>query len=212
MYLTKTPSFVQSLFPSITWRVPTKQQKLHLTFDDGPVPEVTEWVLDQLTHYEAKATFFCVGENVQRYPHIFERITLEGHSIGNHTYHHKNGWATSTSDYIQDVQQCAKFVDSNLFRPPYGKISPTQLKQLNSRYEIVMWDVLSGDFDPSLDPESCFQNIIQKSRPGSILVLHDSIKSSPTLRYVLPKVLEHYTNLGFSFEALSQTKVDNTIS
>jgi len=212
MYLTKTPSFVQSLFPSITWKVQTKQPRLYLTFDDGPVPEVTEWVLDLLAYHDAKATFFCVGENVKKYPHIFERITLEGHTIGNHTYHHKNGWKTSTSNYIQDVEKCAKLVKSNLFRPPYGRISPWQLNQLKEKFELVMWDILSGDFDHNLDPESCFRNVINNSGPGSILVFHDSVKASKKLKYVLPKVLEHFTNLGFSFEALSKSKVHNSVS
>jgi peptidoglycan/xylan/chitin deacetylase (PgdA/CDA1 family) len=207
MYLTETPSFIQFLFPNLTWRIPSTSNKLYLTFDDGPIPDVTEWVLDILHQYQAKATFFCVGENVSQHPTIFSRIEAEGHSVGNHTYHHKNGWHTSKNDYLDDVRKCAQVVDSNLFRPPYGKVKPNQLKALKLSYQIVMWDILTGDFDAKNNLATCFQNIINNTKPGSILVLHDSLKAKPILHEILPMILQHYSELGFTFEAIPMKPV-----
>ena len=207
MYLTKTPSLIQSLFPDLTWRLPSAGNTLHLTFDDGPIPDITEWVLDTLEQHQAKATFFCVGENVAKHPNIFTRIKSEGHSVGNHTYHHKNGWQTAKNDYLDDIRKCAKLVDSNLFRPPYGRMKPSQINTLKHLYQIVMWDILTGDFDPSLDPDTCFQSIIKKTKPGSILVFHDSLKAAPNLQIVLPKVLQHYSELGYTFEAITDNRL-----
>jgi len=202
MYLTKTPAFVQSLFPNFTWRIPQADKKIYLTFDDGPIPEITEWVLELLHQYQAKATFFCVGENVKRYPQIFARINEEDHEVGNHTYHHKNGWHTRNSEYFQDIKKCAEQVDSDLFRPPYGKMTPGQIRHLQKHYSIIMWDVLTGDFDQKLGANKCFRNIIDKTTNGSILVFHDSNKAKPILTKVLPKVLEHYTQLGYTFDKI----------
>ena len=207
MYLTKTPSFIQSRFPDYVWSVPTSDPILYLTFDDGPIPDVTEWVLDQLKQYQAKATFFCVGENVQRYPSIYQRILTEGHSVGNHTYHHKNGWKTDKVQYLYNVAQCAKLVDSTLFRPPYGRLKPSQAKQIKQEYKIIMWDVLTGDFDPHLKPEDCYQNVLKNTKAGSILVFHDSLKAQPILTEVLPRVLAHYHEHGYKFEALKSTSL-----
>ena len=209
MYLTKTPSFIQSLFPNLTWRLPSNSNKLYLTFDDGPIPDVTDWVLDILHQHQAKATFFCVGENVEKHPSIFTRIKAEGHSIGNHTFHHINGWQTKTEEYYQDIRKCAKLVDSNLFRPPYGRMKPSQVNMLKHQYQIVMWDILTGDFDPTLDPDICYQNIIDKTKSGSILVFHDSLKAAPILRKVLPQVLQHYSELGYTFEAINSQSISN---
>ena len=203
MYLTKTPSFIQSLFPDYIWRVPTDERILHLTFDDGPIPDVTEWVLDKLKKFEAKATFFCVGENVQRHPKVYQRILSEGHSVGNHTHHHKNGWHTDKVQYLDNVAKCAEHVDSKLFRPPYGRLKPNQAKEIKKQYDIIMWDVLTGDFDPSLNPQDCYHAIIKETKPGSILVFHDSLKAAPVLKEVLPRVLKHYNEQGYIFEALS---------
>lgn len=203
MYLVKTPAIVQRLLPGFTWRVPTADNVLYLTFDDGPIPGVTPWVLDTLGSAGARATFFCVGENVQRHPQIFQRITEEGHSVGNHTHNHLNGWKTDTSDYLQNVQSCAEYVPgSNLFRPPYGRILSEQAQALRKNYRIVMWDVLSGDFDRNLRPEKCLENIIRHSRPGSIVVLHDSLKAEPNLRYALPRLLEYFSEKNWRFECL----------
>ncbi|MFT5801902.1 MAG: peptidoglycan/xylan/chitin deacetylase (PgdA/CDA1 family), partial [Nonlabens sp.] len=147
MYLVKTPSFIQKSFPNFLWRQATEEKTLYLTFDDGPIPEVTPWVLDQLDQYQAKATFFCVGDNVEKHPHIFAELTQRGHRVGNHTQQHLSGWATETSKYMANVEQCAAKVDSDLFRPPYGRLRPKQAKLLRQKYTVVMWDVLSGDFD-----------------------------------------------------------------
>lgn len=208
MYLAKTPAFIQRLFPDYTWRIPTQERVLYLTFDDGPIPEVTPWVLDMLRTYNARATFFCVGENVQRYPEIFDRIIQEGHSVGNHTHQHLNGWNTEPGVYLDNVQQCATFVPGKLFRPPYGRLRPAQAGALKKMYRIILWDVLSGDFDQSIQAEECFQNIIRHSRPGSIVVLHDSLKSERNLRYALPALLEFYTKKGWKFCALDKKTDD----
>jgi len=205
MYLTKTPSFVQSLFPNFTWKIPSDAPKIFLTFDDGPIPDVTMWVLDLLHQYQAHGTFFCIGENVAKYPQIFQRILDEGHTTGNHTYHHKNGWHTDNLSYFHDIRKCARLVKSDLFRPPYGKLTPKQAQFLQRHYKIIMWDILSGDFDVDLDPEICLQNILKKTKPGSILVFHDSIKAQPILQSVLPRVLAHFSALGYQFEALNST-------
>ncbi len=202
MYLFKTPVFIQSLFPNFTWRIPHDDKILYLTFDDGPIPEVTEWVLDILDQFKAKATFFCIGENVLKHPTIYERIKANKHAVGNHTFHHKNGWKTDKSKYFKDVDECAKLVDSKLFRPPYGRLTRQQSRFLQQHYQIIMWDILTGDFDPDLDPEVCYQRIIKKSKSGSIIVFHDSIKAQAILTKVLPRYLEHFTKLGYSFAAI----------
>jgi peptidoglycan-N-acetylglucosamine deacetylase len=208
LYLVKTPPLVQNLFPRFTWRMnknvatPQQQKVLYLTFDDGPIPEVTPWVLQQLARYNAKATFFCVGENVCKNTQIFNDVLNAGHSVGNHTYNHRNGWTTPLNDYLDNVAQCAAFVSSNLFRPPYGRLSPKQSQALHQEYNIVMWDVLSGDFDANLSPINCLQNVIKHTQAGSILLFHDSIKASRNLFYALPRVLAHFSELGYVFQAL----------
>ena len=208
MYLVKTPPLVQNLFPRFMWRMnktvatPQQQKVLYLTFDDGPIPEVTPWVLQQLARFNAKATFFCVGENVCKNTKIFNDVLDAGHSVGNHTYNHRNGWATPLHDYLDNVAQCAAFVPSNLFRPPYGRLSPKQSQALHKEYSIVMWDVLSGDFDANLSPINCFQNVVKHTQAGSILLFHDSIKASRNLFYALPRVLAHFSELGYVFQAL----------
>jgi peptidoglycan/xylan/chitin deacetylase (PgdA/CDA1 family) len=202
MYLLKTPRLIQRLLPGLTWRVPGEEKVLYLTFDDGPIPDVTPWVLEQLRSYSAKATFFCVGENAASHPEILAQLLAEGHSIGNHTYHHLNGWATKSGVYLSDVARCAALVPSPLFRPPYGRLSPRQLSALHPHYRIVMWDVLSADFDPAVSPQQCLSNVLNHAGPGSIIVFHDSLKALSRLRYALPAVLDRYSQDGFSFEAL----------
>ena len=191
--------------PGITWRIPTTEKVLFLTFDDGPIPEVTPWVLDQLHAFEAKATFFCVGQNVVNHPTVFNRIIEEGHSVGNHTFNHVSGWGTENLPYFHNIRQAARLVKSTLFRPPYGRLMPSQKNFLQRHYQIVMWDVLSGDYDPNLAAETCLANVIDNARPGSIIVMHDSLKAHDNLRFMLPRVLEHYTALGYRFERLDES-------
>ena len=202
MYLTRTPNFIQNLFPNFTWRVPTEQKVAYLTFDDGPIPEITPWVLDQLDAYQAKATFFCVGENVTKHPDIFEMVVQRGHQVGNHTYNHLSGWSTDNMDYYHNVRKCAQLVKSSLFRPPYGRLKPHQVQFLQRHYQIVMWDVLSGDFDPGTTLEQCYENVMSKVRNGSIIVFHDSIKAKEKMQYTLPLVLEELSSRGYTFESI----------
>lgn len=206
----KTPSFVKSLFPNFTWNIDTKKQELYLTFDDGPTPEITPWVLEQLKTYNAKATFFCIGSNVEKHPEILKSIIDEGHTIGNHTYNHLKGWKHKTKDYLVDVELAQKAINkislsnSKLFRPPYGKFKTKQAKQLQkSDYKIVMWDVLSFDWDVAVSQKECLDNIINSANEGSIIVMHDSLKAEQNLKYVIPKVLEYYSEKGFEFKALT---------
>jgi peptidoglycan/xylan/chitin deacetylase (PgdA/CDA1 family) len=203
MYLVKTPKFIPNLFPNFTWKIPTQEKVLYLTFDDGPVPEVTPWVLEQLEEYNAKATFFCVGENVQHHPDIFNRVTAAGHSVGSHTFNHLNGWVTDNVPYFHNVRYGAQLVGTELFRPPYGRIKRKQAQFLQRHYRIVMWDMLSGDFDNDLDANQVAQNVIQNAKPGSIVVFHDSLKAIRNLRKALPQVLKHFSDLGYRFEALN---------
>ncbi len=202
MYLVKTPQFIQNLFPNFTWKIPTKEKVLYLTFDDGPVPEVTPWVLAQLKQFNAKASFFCVGDNVQKYPDILAQILQEGHTLGNHTYNHLNGWGTDNIPYFHNVRRGARMVNSELFRPPFGRLMPKQVQFLQRHYEIVMWDVLSGDFDPDLSKEQCLTNVVENAKSGSIIVFHDSLKAEENLYFTLPKVLAHFAEMGFHFNCL----------
>lgn len=204
MYLVKTPRLIQKLFPNFHWKVDRPEGKtLYLTFDDGPIPAVTPWVLEQLRAYDAKATFFCVGNNVRRHPELLEQVLAEGHSVGNHTMHHLDGWQNENIPYFHDVRHAAVKVKTSLFRPPYGRLKPSQAQFLQRHYEIVMWDVLSGDFDPELTADDCFENVTRNAGTGSIVVFHDSLKAEDTLRGVLPRVLAHYADLGYTFAALT---------
>lgn len=202
MYLVKTPTFIQKIFPSFLWRKQGTEKVIYLTFDDGPIPDVTPWVLQQLAKYEAKGTFFCVGDNVQKHPDIFAEIKSKGHSVGNHTMHHLNGWTQDNLTYFHDTRHCARLVNSTLFRPPYGRLKPKQASFLQRHYNIIMWDVLSGDFDTKLNGKECLKNVLKHTEAGSIIVFHDSIKAFPRLEYVLPRVLAHYAKMGYKFEAI----------
>ena len=204
MYLVKTPFFLRWIYPGLIWKKPVKNT-IFLTFDDGPIPEVTPFVLDTLARYDAKATFFCIGDNVRKHPDIYQQVLNGGHSVGNHTFNHLKGWKTPDEDYVQNYDQCQEYVDSDLFRPPYGKITRSQikkLKELNPDVQIVMWDVLSGDFDTKMNPGKCLRKIVDKTCPGSIVVFHDSLKAFPILEDVLPKALEFWKRKGYRFEGL----------
>jgi len=199
MYFVKTPGIVQSIFGGLIWRI-AGSKKVYLTFDDGPVPEATPWVLDLLKSKNIKGTFFCVGENVEKYPEIYNRIISEGHSVGNHTYNHLNSWKTDRSTYTDNVGKAADVIDSKLFRPPYGKLTPSIIKALKNKYDVVMWDVLSGDFDTTLTPKDCLNNVIENAKEGSIIVFHDSIKAIDTLKFVLPEVISFFEEKGIDMD------------
>lgn len=187
------------------WDIPTKRNVIYLTFDDGPHPIATPYVLRLLKKYDAKATFFCIGKNVTEYPLIYKEILDAGHLVGNHTNFHLNGWKSGTVEYINDIFAASKNISSNFFRPPYGRITKKQGNSLIEKgFNIIMWDVLSADFDTTITPEKCYQNVKRKARRGSIIVFHDSEKAFNNLAYALPKTLEYFTDLGFSFESLKK--------
>jgi peptidoglycan/xylan/chitin deacetylase (PgdA/CDA1 family) len=201
-YLVKTPWWLKKIYPGLVWRMPGEEKTVYLSFDDGPHPEITPFVMEQLKRYGASATFFCIGKNVNAYPQIYRQILLEGHRVGNHTQNHLNGWKVADDRYIENVREAAKYVDSELFRPPYGRIGALQAKVLKGapfNYRIVMWDVLSGDFDVSLDAQRCARNVTRHAGPGSIVVFHDSEKAFDRLRDALPVVLEHFSEKGYRF-------------
>ncbi|HKK88862.1 MAG TPA: polysaccharide deacetylase family protein [Saprospiraceae bacterium] len=192
IYPVKTPLWVQKLIPSALWHFPRNENVLYLSFDDGPSPQLTPWILETLEKWKAKATFFCVGENINKYPQLYQEITELGHTIGNHSYNHLNGWLTNDKSYFQNIALNASQTGSKLYRPPYGRMKPSQIRHLKKRYQLVYWDVLSGDFDRDLSPEKCLKNILENARQGSIIVLHDNIKADKSLKYVLPRLLQHY--------------------
>jgi peptidoglycan-N-acetylglucosamine deacetylase len=178
-------------------------KKLYITFDDGPVPEVTPQVLDILKEYDAKATFFCVGDNVRKYPEIYKMVLDDGHATGNHSFSHLNGSKTDNATWYADIEKCSEYVHSSLFRPPHGRITYKQVKYLREKFKIIMWSVLTGDYNHSLSKEMVLDFALKYSKSGSIIVFHDSIKASERLLYALPRVLEHFSKLGFSFEKIS---------
>jgi peptidoglycan/xylan/chitin deacetylase (PgdA/CDA1 family) len=209
MYLIKTPFWLRALYPGCTWKLPSSEKVIYLSFDDGPHPEATPFVLAQLKKFNAKASFFCIGNNVLSYANIYEQIIQEGHAVGNHTYDHLNGWKTDTSTYIENIKSASNLIVSNLFRPPYGRISRAQLKNISSNkilpQQIIMWDVLSGDFDVNLTGEQCARNVIKHAKSGSIIVFHDSAKAWERLQVALPAVLDYFSVLGYRFEVISQS-------
>jgi peptidoglycan/xylan/chitin deacetylase (PgdA/CDA1 family) len=205
MYFVTSPWWLRLLYPSLTWHVKQPGKTIYLTFDDGPHETATLFVLEQLRQFNARASFFCIGKNVAMHPVIYQSIIDEGHSVGNHTYRHVNGWKTNDDVYLKEITEASVLIRSNLFRPPYGRIKRSQIRKLkiqNSKLKIIMWDVLSGDFDTSLSPEICLGYVLKHTRPGSIIVFHDSTKAWERLRYVLPKVLAHFTKEGYLFKAL----------
>lgn len=210
MYLVKTPWWLRALYPQLVWRKPASGKVLYLSFDDGPHPTATPFVLNTLQQYGAKASFFCIGKNVLLYPDIYARIKSEGHAVGNHTMHHVNGWKTDDALYLNDVRQAAALIPTGLFRPPYGRIRRTQIKELlnysvlndHGAPQIIMWDVLSGDFDLKLSPEGCYSNLLRNAESGSIIVFHDSAKAWDRMSYALPKLLAHFSEKGYQFQSL----------
>lgn len=208
----KTPLLAKKMFPNYLWDIPSDKKVIYLTFDDGPTPEITDWVINTLKDYNAQATFFCIGDNVKKYPAIFKNVINNGHSIGNHTQKHLKGWKHKTDIYLKDVEDAentitkilnSEFENLNLFRPPYGKLKPKQGRIITELgYKIVMWDVLSFDWDKDVSQEKCFQNVISKASNGSIVVFHDSKKAAKNMQYALPKVLEYFSEKGYVFDAI----------
>ena len=206
MRLITTPKILRFFYPSFLWEMPKGEKKLYLTFDDGPHPTITPQVLEILKKFNAKATFFCIGNNVNKYKDTFELIKKEGHSVGNHTFNHERGWKTKTSDYIKSVKEADALIQSPLFRPPHGRIKSSQIRAIKNlrisesqNLKIVAWTVISYDWDKSLSPEDCFNNVIKNSDDGSIIVFHDSEKAVDNMIPALTKVLEYYTDKGFTF-------------
>jgi len=214
LYFVKTPSLVPVLYRNQIWSFASKEKSIYLTFDDGPTPVITDWVLDTLQQYNAQATFFCIGRNIEEHPTIFKRIINQGHAIGNHTYSHLNGWKTSDEDYLENILKAEKVMsverreqnktqNSKFFRPPYGKIKTSQTKSLHkSGYKIIMWSVLSADFDTTIDVNKCLDNVIKNVENGDVVVFHDSVKAFEKLKVVLPKVLKHFKNKGYAFRRI----------
>lgn len=196
------------LFPRYIWRIKTTEKKIYLTFDDGPILGVTEWVLEQLAQFKAKATFFCVGENILKHPEIFKKILNEGHSVANHTQNHLKGWKTENELYLDNFHLCENSIEtfkngnSNLFRPPYGQLKRKQADEILKTHKVLIWSVLTKDYDASFDEVQCLENAIKKTRSGSVVLFHDSLKAQKNLKYVLPKFLEHFSKNGYEFEVI----------
>ena len=199
----RTPFFLPWLYPTLIWRIPTKEKEIFLTFDDGPVPGPTEFVLTTLRLYNIKATFFSIGDNVMKHPEIYQRILKEGHVIGNHTFNHIKGWSHTDSEYLANVEKCdqALGIQSHHFRPPYGRIKKSQIKLL-AHYKIIMWDVLTSDYSKSISPERCLAGSIAATRPGSIVVFHDSLKAERNVKYALPRYIDYFLSKGFTFKTI----------
>ncbi|MCY1524867.1 Peptidoglycan-N-acetylglucosamine deacetylase [compost metagenome] len=218
MYLVKSPRLLKWLYPALTWNKSRTEKVVYLTFDDGPIPNVTEFVLNTLKTFQIKATFFCIGDNICKHPEIFEQLKKEGHSIGNHTFNHLNGWKTPAAVYVDNFLKCQALYPTTLFRPPYGRIKKSQIRKIKalnlsqtthnpqhnakSSAQIIMWDVLSGDFDPQLSPQQCYHNVIKHVQNGSIIVFHDSLKAFDRLQYALPKAIRYLSAAGYRFEKL----------
>lgn len=205
MYLSYSPIWLQWFYPTLTWHKSRKEKILFLTFDDGPIPVVTPFVLNTLKKFNVEATFFCIGENIDKHPEVFADVIEAGHKVGNHTYNHLKGWNFKDNEYLDNIKKCAQHTGIQLFRPPYGRIKKSQIKALklvNPEVEIVMWDVLSGDFDQSITTEKCINNVLKNVKNGSIIVFHDSLKAFGRLEESLPIILEELSKRGYAFKSL----------
>lgn len=206
-YFIKIPWIVKRIFSSYVWSLPGDENAVYLTFDDGPHPTITPWVLDHLKRFDAKASFFCIGNNVHKHPDVYQKILDDGHAIGNHTYHHLNGRKMDDKKYLDDIAAATQLIESNLFRPPYGRIKNSQAKRISGALRtndahIIMWDVLSADFDSSFSPEQCLRNVLDNVSAGSIIVFHDSEKAFDNLKFVLPATLKSLKEEGFIFRKI----------
>ena len=206
IYFIKTPNWLKCVYKNCFWEIKTNEKKIYLSFDDGPHPQITPFVLEALKKYNAKATFFCIGDNVVKYPEVYKKIIDEGHMVGNHTHNHLNGWKTDDKFYLDNVATAQKYIDSDLFRPPYGRITRfqlSQLKLLRFNLKTIMWTVLSGDFDKSISKEACRDNVLFNAKEGSIVVFHDSDKAREKMIFALPEVLKYFTSKGYVFEKIT---------
>ena len=204
-YLAKTPNWLKKLFPGRIWEMPLTKKAIYLSFDDGPHPQITPFVLDELGKYDAKATFFCIGKNVKENREVYNRIIKEGHAVGNHTYSHPDGWKTNNVKYLQNILDARKFIDSRLFRPPYGRITRRQQKKLSmlkEPFNVVMWTVLSGDFDINISGRQCYNNVVNNTKSGSVIVFHDSEKAFERMQFTLPRILQYFSEKGYQFEKI----------
>lgn len=205
MFIERPPLLYRLLFSGGIWRIPKEEEKVvYLTFDDGPIPEITEWVLDLLDKYNIKATFFCVGDNVRKYPYIYKKLLERGHKTGNHTFNHLQGIKTNTEAYLENVEAAAKLVNSELFRPPHGHIRLSQFKKLKNKYKIVLWDVISRDYSKRQTPQQVLDNVKNYTRNGSIIVFHDSIKAEKNMKYALPLAIEWLLEQGYTFKTIGK--------
>jgi len=200
--IVKPPGLIRTFSKNKIWKIDSEDKVLYLTFDDGPVPEITPWVIDTLDDFGAKATFFCVGDNVRKHRDIYNQILIKGHQVGNHTYSHLNGFRTGIRRYVLDVFKAKKYIDSKLFRPPYGRIRAFAQKILRTRFKIIYWDVLSMDYDQNIQPRQVVRNVIANVNPGSIVVFHDNMKADKNLKYALPRLLDYYSKRGYEFVPL----------
>jgi peptidoglycan-N-acetylglucosamine deacetylase len=202
LYLVKTPGWMKRLYKGCEWDIQGEEKTLYLTFDDGPHPEITPFILSQLATYNAKACFFCIGDNVLKHPGVYQQILNEGHFTGNHTMHHVNGWKLKDEVYLADINDAANCIDSDLFRPPYGRIKRSQVTALKKQMpgsRIIMWNILAGDWEAQLSPEKCLHRVLKKTRNNDIIVFHDSEKAWPRVQHALPGVLKYFTEKGFRF-------------
>ena len=210
MYLIRSPFIFKWIYPQLVWKINTKEKVIYLTFDDGPHPLVTPFVLNILKNYNAKASFFCIGKNVAAYPDVYDEIIKQGHTVGNHTHNHLNGWKTDDETYIENICTAEKYIKSKLFRPPYGRIKKSQVAKVKSKklkLKIIMWSILSGDFDTKISPETCTANILKNTKSGDIIVFHDSEKAFDRLKIALPATLAHFTKQGVVFKALDEASI-----
>lgn len=207
MYINSIPNWVQKLFKKYLWQMPSNDFRptIYLTFDDGPHPEITDWILEQLQEYNAKASFFCIGKNVVEYPNVYQRILDAGHNVGNHTHNHLKGRTTKNEVYINDVKRAQQYIQSKLFRPPYGSLGLKQSKIIQEMgFKVVLWSLIPGDWDSKVSPEACLENVVFNLNPGDIIVLHDSDKAKTNMQYVLPRLLEHCKNKGWAVDAIPE--------
>ena len=197
----KTPSLTKYLFPSLVWKKNTDQKKIWITFDDGPDEKVTPYLIDVLGKFGIKATFFIIGNQAKKYPELVKLIINNGHKIGNHSFSHLNGFSTNNNKYLEDVEQAKKYIDSDIFRPPFGKITPFQIKNLKKDFKIIMWDIMSWDFKENIYPNKIYKNVIDNVENGSIILFHNNLKSYNNLKNSLELILEKLKDKGYQFSS-----------